>query len=102
MQLEVCAQKLNTGSEDLLRLSRAVRECREGLEDVRYQLQQLSGLEECRAAIFKQEDGVSALTARIAGLSSSLREISELYAGAERRNAKRVEERSRPAPGTNL
>lgn len=100
MQLKFCAQKLNMSSETMIQLSRTVRQCREEMEDVRRQLQTLSGLEECRSAILRQEEGAAVLTARIVGLSASLREISELYAGTERRNADSVEERPRPAPGT--
>ena len=87
MRIKFCTQQVNMSAQKMLELSRTVRKCREEAENVRYQLQQLTGLETCCSAVFRTEESMALLTARVAGLSSSLEEISELYSKAERRNA---------------
>lgn len=95
MQFKIYPDKANISSQDLLDLSRTIRQCREETEDVRRQLQQLSGLEECRTALLRQEEGLAQLTARSVGMSSALREISEVYSTAETRNVDALEAKPR-------
>lgn len=99
VRIKFCAQQVNMGSRKMLELSRTVRQCQEEAEDVRRQLQQLTGLGECRSAIFRAEESLALLTARTACLSSALGEISGLYSGAESRNADALEECLCPARG---
>lgn len=100
MQIKFCAQKVNRSSQSMLELSRVLRQCRTETEDVLCQLQafmELEGMDACRAAILRQESSMEELTARMVGLSASLREISELYSSAESRNLYALEERPSPA-----
>lgn len=92
MQIKFCAPKVNTSAQNALELSRAVRQCREETEDVLRQLRPLTELDGCRTAIARQMEAMGLLTARVVGLSSSLREISELYTVAEERNLESLEE----------
>lgn len=92
MQVIFCAPKVNMSAQNALELSRAVRQCRAETEDVLRQLRPLTELDGCRAAIARQMESMGLLTARMVGLSSSLREISELYAVAEERNLESLEE----------
>lgn len=91
MQIKFCTQQVDMGSRKLLELSQTVRQCRDEAEEVRHQLQQLTGMDECRSAISRMEESMALVTARVAGLSSALGEISGLYSGAERRNADALE-----------
>lgn len=91
MRIKFCTQQVDMGSRKLLELSQTVRQCRDEAEEVRRQLQQLTGMDECRSAISRMEESMALVTARVAGLSSALGEISGLYSGAERRNADALE-----------
>lgn len=96
MQIKISSDKVVASSRRMLELSRTMRRCGVEIEDVCRQLQQLSGLEECRSVLMKQEDGVTLLGARLAGLSSALEEIAGMYSAAEDRNLYALEERPRP------
>lgn len=96
MQIKISPDKVVVGSRRMLELSRMTRLCGGEVEDVCRQLQQLSGLGECRSALMKQGDGVTLLAARLAGLSSALEEIAGAYSAAEDRSLYALEERPRP------
>lgn len=83
MYININPQKANRISLELLDLSRSLRLSREGVEDVQHQLHQLTELEECKAALRKQEESLAELTARLVNMSSALREIAEVYQNTE-------------------
>lgn len=99
MQIKFCAPKVNMSAQNTLELSRMVRQCREETEDVLRQLRPLTELDGCCTAIVRQMEAMGLLTARVVGLSSSLREISELYTEAEERNLESLEEVPHTAQG---
>lgn len=83
MHININPQKANSISSELLDLSRSLRRSREGVEDVQHQLRQLTELEECKAALRKQEESLSELTARLVNMSSALRVIAAVYQNTE-------------------
>ena len=95
MQIAVYPEQVNSSSMDMLELSRTVRRCRAEAEDVHRQLQRLSGLEECRRDLRKQEDALLLTMNRLLDLSDSLMEIAEMYTSAEARNEEASESRPR-------
>lgn len=94
MQITVYPEQVNSSGVDMLELSRTVRRCREETEDVRIQLQRLSGLEECRRDLWKQEETLLLTMNRLLDLSGSLMEIAEMYSTGEARNVEALESRS--------
>lgn len=95
MQITVYPEQVNSSGMDMLELSRTVRRCREETEDVRIQLQRLSGLEECRRDLLKQEDALLLTMNRLLDLSGSLMEIAEIYSTGEAKNEEMLESRPR-------
>lgn len=95
MHININPQKANGISSELLDLSRSLRRSREGVEDVQHQLRQLTELEECKAALRKQEESLSELTARLVNMSSALREIAAVYQNTEENIQNTLEERPR-------
>lgn len=97
MRLGVDAGELNIEVEELISTSRSVRRMREEVEEARRQLRQLSQMEECCAALGKQEEALSYLAAGLSNLSVALRQASGLYSAAEERNIDVLEETERPS-----
>ena len=95
MYININPQKANSISLELLDLSRSLRLSREGVEDVQHQLHQLTELEECKAALRKQEESLAELTARLVNMSSALREIAAVYQNTEENIQNTLEERPR-------
>lgn len=95
MQITVYPEQVNSIGVDTLELSRTVRRCREETEDVCVQLQRLSGLEECRRDLRKQEEALLVTMNRLLDLSSSLMEIAEIYSTEETKNEEMLENRPR-------
>lgn len=95
MHININLQKANSISLELLALSRSLRLSREGIEDVQHKLRQLTELEECKAALRKQEESLAELTARLVNMSSALREIVEVYQNTEENIQDTLEERPR-------
>lgn len=102
MHINVNPQKVNSISSELLSVSRSLRQFRERVEDVQYQLRQMTELDECMAALRKQEDTLAELTAKLVNMSSAMREISEIYQNTEEMIQDTLEERPRinREPGT--
>lgn len=92
MHININPQKANNISSELLGLSRSLRQSREGVEDVQHQLRQLTELDECKAALHKQEETLAELTARLVNMSSALREIAEVYQNTEEKIQDAMEE----------
>lgn len=95
MHINITPQKANSISADLLDLSRLLRQSREGVEDVRRQLRQMTELDECKTALRKQEEALAGLTAKVVNMSSALREITEAYRDTEEKIQDSLEERPR-------
>lgn len=92
MQIEIHSEKANNAGVQLLELSRTVRRLRACTEDVRRQLRQLSDLDECKAALRRQEEDLALLTAKMVNMSSALREIASVYRMAEEKNLDSLED----------
>lgn len=88
-------KKLLSSSSELLSLSRTVRQLDDEVGSIEKCLRNLSELDTCRYELKRQRDALELLTGRIVNLSTSLREIAELYTRAEERNEYNLEE----APG---
>lgn len=93
MHININPQKANSASAELLDLSRLLRQSREGVEDVQRQLRQMTELDECKAALRKQEEALAELTAKVVNMSSALREITEAYQDTEEKIQDSLEER---------
>lgn len=96
MKISVHPEQVNSSGMDMLELSRTVRRCREETEDVRIQLQRLSGLEECRRELWRQEDALLLTINRLLDLSESLTKIAEVYSAEEAGIAEVLGRRPRP------
>lgn len=95
MHINIDPQKANSVSSELLGLSRSLRQSRIGVEDVQRQLRQMTELDECKAALRKQEEALVELTAKLVNMSSALREIAEIYRSTEEKILDTLEERPR-------
>lgn len=95
MHINIAPQKANSISAELLDLSRSLRQSREGVEDVQHQLRQMTELDECKAALRKQEESLAELTAKLVNMSLALREIAEAYRDTEENIQNTLEERPR-------
>lgn len=93
MQIKSEPRKMEACSADLLSLSRLVRQCREETGDVRRRLQQCKGMDECRAALLRQEELLTEEVMKLVALSASLQEAAGLYAAVEDGNLGALEER---------
>lgn len=92
MQIKIQPEQADIAAGELLELSRMVRRCREETAEARGRLSQFSQMEECRAALRKQEEALELETAKLVNMASALREITAAYRTAETRNVNRVEE----------
>ncbi len=92
--MKIEPRKADMASQELLDLSRLLRQAREEVEEVRRQLRCHSQLEECRRQLKRQEDNLSLSTAKVVDMSCALREIADLYRAAEEKNVERLEERT--------
>ncbi len=95
MHINIDPKKANSISAELLDLSRSLRQSREGVEDVQHQLRQMTELDECKAALRKQEESLAELTAKLVNMSLALREIAEAYRDTEENIQNTLEERPR-------
>lgn len=93
MHINIDPPKVNSISAELLDLSRSLRRSREGVEDVQHQLRQMTELDECKAALRKQEESLADLTAKLVNMSLALREIGEAYRDTEEKIQDTLEER---------
>lgn len=96
MDARVDTGKLNMAAELLLDTSRVVRRLREEVEEVRRQLRQLSQLDECRAALVRQEEALSLVSGGMVNLSAGIQQVSDAYRMTETRNTDILEEAERP------
>lgn len=95
MQITVHPEQVNSIGMDMLELSRTVRRCREETEDIRAQLQRLSGLEKCQRDLWRQEDALLLTMSRLMDLSGSLMEVADVYSRGEAKNVEALESRPR-------
>lgn len=97
MRIRTDTGKLSRLGEELLNASRSVKRLRDETEDVRRELRQLSQMDECRAALARQEEALYRLAAGLVGLSAALEQISGTYAASEERNVGSLEEAELPS-----
>lgn len=95
MHIKISPEKANRISAELLSLSRSLRQSRAGVENVQHQLRQLTELNECKAALRRQEDSIAELTARLVNMSTALQEIADTYQNTEEQIQNVLEERTR-------
>ena len=83
--MKIEPRRADVASQELLDLSRMLRQAREEVEEVRRQLR-------CHSQF--EEDNLSLSTAKVVDMSCALREIAGLYRAAEEKNMERLEERT--------
>lgn len=92
MKIIAQQKKMLSSSSELLSLSRSMRQLSDEVGNVEQALRTLSELDACRYELKRQRDAMDLLTGRVVNLSTSLREIAELYTKAEERNEYNLEE----------
>lgn len=86
MKILVEERQLFLSSQELLRVSRNVRQLGNEVYEVEKNLRNLSGLEQCRTELRRQMESIELLTGRLVNLSTALNDIAALYVRTEDRN----------------
>lgn len=91
VEIRINRDKAFAASEELMGLSRIIRQNQGEVEKVREQLRRLSELDRCRTELENQEEAMALLAARLVSLSASMAEIVRVFSRAESRSAENLE-----------
>lgn len=86
MKINIQQNGMLSSSQELLRLSRYVRQAGDEINDVERRLCDLSDLDFCRAALRQQQASLELLTGQIVHMASALYEITAAYIRTEQKN----------------
>ncbi len=94
MKLEADPAAMERCSTELMEVSRSVRKVRLRLEETDRRMRQLSSLQGLRHTMCAQEENLHVISGRLVNLSSTLREVSDLYFRTEEHSTEELDERA--------